>query len=377
MFQQDHEVVAMTSANDAMAETRFKEFLDLVEENTVRVSAPISSLRLVAAETPLSSTASDEERDTAQNGTHLFINADGVPFVGVRDTALASLYQRCGLMPTSIAKMPVYEQALVMNRIASYAGDDKFLACIVGGKLNAALSDGDSANSYRAIPQPLLYKQMRGVADTLNKSGNIAAFEGTWSYSQTMCRWVIGAKHTLGGKTYSTEISLYTSDTGDSAVRMDAALCDEHGGGILPMADPINIDHRKKNGTLDVIEAAQMLSAAADRGLQDLEDLQDIEIEHPYNCARRLAAKIGLPKKDSVEAIDVFFNLHPDITTMTAWELYSEVLGGIVQRYCEAHKKEPHLQMRMRGNLLKAKKAAWGRYDLAEPFVWEVKRREA
>lgn len=377
MFQNDHEVVTMSSANDVMAETRFKEFLDRVEENTVRVSAPISSLRLVAAENPLSATASDEERDTAQNGTHLFINADGVPFVGVRETALASLYQRCGLMPTAITKMPVYEQALVMNRIASYAGDDKFLACIVGGKLNAALSDGDSANSYRAIPQPLLYKQMRGVADALNKSGNISAFEGTWSYSQTMCRWVIGAKHMLGGKTYSTEITLFTSDTGDSAVRMDAALCDEHGGGILPMADPINIDHRKKNGTLDVIEAAQMLSAAADRGLQDLEDLQDIEIEHPYNCARRLAAKIGLPKKDSVEAIDVFFNLHPEIATMTAWELYSEVLGEIVNRYCQAHKKEPHLQMRMRGNLLKAKKAQWIRYDLAEPFVWEVKRKEA
>ena len=31
MFQNDHEVVTMSSANDAMAETRFKEFLDLVE----------------------------------------------------------------------------------------------------------------------------------------------------------------------------------------------------------------------------------------------------------------------------------------------------------------------------------------------------------
>lgn len=376
MFQKDDSVVSMASSNDAMAETRFKEFLDLVEENTARVSAPISSLRLVAAETPLSATAADEERDTAQNGTHLFITANDVPFVGVRDTAMASLYQRCGLMPTAITKLPIYEQAVVMNRLASYAGDDKFLACIVGGKLNAALSDGDSANSYRAIPQPLLYKQMRGVADALNKGGSINAFTGTWSYSQTMCRWGIDAHHTLGGKTYNTEIALFTSDTGDSAVRMDAALADERGG-ILPMADPINIDHRKKNAALDVLEAAQMLSAAADRGLQDLEDLQDIEIEHPYNCARRLAAKIGLPKKDSVEAIDVFFNLHPEITTMTAWELYSEVLGEIVNRYCQAHKREPHLQMRMRGNLLKAKKAQWARYDLAEPFVWEAKRKEA
>ena len=218
--------------------------------------------------------------------------------------------------------------------------------------------------------------QKIGVADALNKGGAINDFTGTWSYSQTMCRWGIDAHHTLGGKTYSTEIALFTSDTGDSAVRMDAALSDEHGG-ILPMADPINIDHRKKNAALDVLEAAQMLSAAADRGLQDLEDLQGIEIEHPYNCARRLAAKIGLPKKDSVEAIDVFFNLHPEIATMTAWELYSEVLGEIVNKYCQAHKKEPHLQMRMRGNLLKAKKAQWGRYDLAEPFVWEVKRKEA
>ncbi len=377
MFQRDDSVVTMTSANDVMAETRFKEFLDLVESNTERVTAPISSLRLVAADKPLSTTASEEEVDTAARGTHLFISADGVPFVGVRETALASLYQRCGLMPTSITKLPQYEQALVMNRLASYAGDEKFLACIVGGKLNAALSDGDSANSYRAIPQPLLYKQMRGVADALNKSGNISAFAGTWSYSQTMCRWVIDAQHALGGKTYSTEIALFTSDTGDSSVRMSASLCNAHGGDILPMADPILIDHRKKNGNLDVIEAAQMLSAAADRGLKDLEDLQDIEIENPFNCARRLAAKIGLPKKDSIEAIDVYFNLHPEKTTMTAWELYSEVLGSIVQRYCNAHSRDPHLQMRMRGNLLKAKKAAWSRYDTAEPFVWEVKRKEA
>lgn len=371
MFQMDDEVVAMSTREDAMAEERFKAFLDTVEANTVRVTAPVSSLRLIAAEKPLSANASDEELDTANFGTHLFLSADGVPVTGVRGVAMQSLYQRCGLMPTAIANLPVYEQALVMNRLASYS-KEKFLACVVGGKVNAALSDGESANSYRAIPQPLLYKQMRSVVDTLNKGGTVNAFAGTWSYAQTMCKWVVNAEHTLGGKAYDTEVSLYTSDTGDSAVRMSAALVDTRGA-VLPMADPILIDHRKKNGTIDVVEAAQMLSAAAERGLHDLEDLQDIDIENPQNAALAVAHRINLPKKDSVDFINAYFKLHPGTTTMTAWELYSNVLGRIVQRYCDTHSHNPQLQLRMRGNLLKAKKVQWSKYDTAEPFVWETR----
>ena len=366
----DYELVNMDTRSNAFAEKDFASFLDEMEEKTVRTGdVPVSSIRLTAVPSSNAMPAgmSDTEKDTADHGTHLFLSADGVPFVGIRETALPSLHQRIGIAQAALKDAPLDEAVSILNRIASYNRRDKFLAVVSDGKLNAALSDGASSMSYRVIKQRDVFNQMREIAVGLNNGAEPNGFSGIWSFASMGAQWIIDRRAHIGGKEFKTAVTLVTSDIGNNAINLSASLYAN--GMTIPMMSNLTIEHRKKNTSFNVLNAVQSLEEAASRSEQNLNDLADIPIANGENCAMHLAHDIGLPKRLSMRTISERGRLGElSGEDFNALDVYF-VLADVVNRYCKAQ-PSPSLQMRMRGNLLKAIGTIWSLYDRPEPFTW-------
>lgn len=366
----DSEIISVSSKNNQFAEKDFTDLLDEMEEKTVRTKqVPIKSIRLTAVPSSAAMPAgmSEVEKDTADHGTHLFLSADGVPFVGVRETALPSLYQRIGVAQAALKDAPLDEAVSILNRVASYNKKDSFLAVVSDGKLNAALSDGSSALTYRVIKQRDVFNQMREIAVGLNNGAEPNGFSGTWSFASMGAQWIIDRRAHIGGKEFKTAVSLVTSDIGNNAITLAAGLYAN--GMVIPMMSNLTIEHRKKNTSFNVLNAVQSLEQAASRSEQDLNDLADLHIEHGENCALHLAHDIGLPKRIMMQTISEHARLGElSGEDLSALDVYFVLADG-VNRYCKGQ-MSPRLQMRMRGNLLKAIGTVWSLYDTPEPFVW-------
>ena len=364
----DNTIMCFNSFTNTNAENEFLSHLEEMEEKTTRVTTHVNSMKFRCFEdtNEMPEGLSDEELDTVNFGTKLFLSADGVKFKGVRDCGISSIYDRVGLDARKASKMPSYEREYALNRMARLSSTDEVCLIVsVDGKVSAVLSDGESKNSYRIIRNVDMFHKMKEIAENVITGVEPTKFGGTWTYTQLGCRWVVDRNATLAGKTYKTAIFLSNSETGVGSMRMSLSL--DKDGMDIPVMTPISLAHRKRVDDINVADAVSQLENAIDSSLTEMEDLEFVTIHHVVRTIKSVSKTVGLPKKNVMEVISRWELTHSETATCNALELYM-LLAEAVSEYCKG--RTPQLQRIQQSNLLKVKGLDWSLYDLATPFEW-------
>ena len=359
--------------NGEFAEEDFANYLEEVKEATKWVTVPVKSLRFKKMDaSDMFVTPSDSERDTATEGTMLFVKGEHLPCVGIRECAIPSTRKRLGLDCKAMDIVSAETAAQMMTAVAEETSSRATtLVGIVDGKVNAMLSADAGQNSYQVFDSADVFEASKDMVEELvaAETTEPTKFVAQWGYDGFVARWETPIKQELQGRKFRTIIDMETSDIGESSVKYGASL--EVGGTRVPFMTPQAIEHRRKNSGLDVLEASEMVKAsvaelaknipaAMKAGMGRLRTLEMITINNPIETMDAMSVLVGLPKRAYVPVIRKYMTVYGNMPT-TALQLYLE-LSTVLDIY-ENRQHNFTNQNIVKGNLLKLLGADWGRHD--------------
>ena len=366
----DNEKISFTGN---FAEEDFASHLEEMKESTRWVTVPVKSMRFRKLdESDMFATPSDSEKDTATEGTGLFVKGEHLPCIGIRECAIPSIRRRLGLNCPAMDTVTATTAAEIMSDVAKESSDQATtLVGIVDGKVNAMLSADAGKNSYQVFDASDVFEASKEMVEELvaAESTEPTEFVAQWGYDGFVARWKTPIRQELMGRKYKTIVDMETSDIGESSVKYGASL--EIGGTRVPFMTPQAIEHRRKNSGLDVLEASEMVKAsiselgknipaAMKAGMGRLRTLEMINIDNPIETMDAMSNLVGLPKRAYVPVIRKYSSVHGNMPT-TALQLYLE-LSTVLDIY-ENRQHNFTNQNIVKGNLLKLLGADWGRHD--------------
>ena len=355
------------------SEIDFENHLEEIKQATRWVTVPVKSMRFRKLdESDMFATPSDSEKDTAMEGTGLFVKGEHLPCVGIRECAIPSIRRRLGLNCQAMDTVTATTAAEIMSDVAKESSDHATtLVGIVNGKVNAMLSTDAGKNSYQVFDSSDVFEASKEMVDEMvaAESTEPTEFVAQWGYDGFVARWKTPIKQELMGRKYKTIVDMETSDIGESSVKYGASL--EVGGTRVPFMTEQRIEHRRKNSGLDVLEASEMVKAsvtelgknipdAMKEGMSRLRTLEMITITNPVETMDAMSNLVGLPKRAYVPVIRKYSIIHGNKPT-TALQLYLE-LSTVLDIY-ENRQRNFTNQNIVKGNLLKLLGADWARHD--------------
>lgn len=319
--------------------------------------------------------ASDVERgaleDTAKNlGLALRIGGELYP---LRDTANKSLLDRAKINGTALPKLSRTELATVLNYCLHLFNRDALV--LIRDEKVTAVHSGDETD-YSILPIDQLLVALQGNLDA-RFTGNIFE-EGYADHSISSGAWkipnqregLIGTYVKMleahGQSKYADAlvpgIRFITSDTGVASAKVSALLL----GGTYPMhiGSCVAVDHRHQTTVKDFEAALDQLFAQFCDGVAKLQRLLDIRLEYPVNAMTRVCKKLCMPKKEALEAIQMFemaFGERP----ATAHDVYvamQEILFTL-----KAEQTPQSKLLSVEENMARALSLHWKDFDLAKP----------
>ena len=305
---------------------------------------------------------SEELRDTVLNGTGLAVEIKG-DFYGIRDCALQSLFRRCAISGDALNSISKSELTELLN-LCARTRDGKTKILIVEDKVSAFLSDDGNGLNYSALPSVGIFRMTEEkIAEMIGDEPE--GFFGVWTFSGIRCRWTLPIEKHLNGEDYKVQLSLSTSDVGTGAIEYSAALVGN--GKTIPIVSPIKVTHRLASQTADVSEVLDMMEAMIDDSVRNIDAMENVQIENPVNCMRRIMKFVKLPHAKSLEVIKDYENAY-DGQGDNAKNLYLKICD-VVNNYARSQKNMLYQNV-VRNNVLKVKGIDWKKYDLPGTFSW-------
>ena len=109
-----------------------------------------------------------------------------------------------------------------------------------------------------------------------------------------------------------------------------------------------------------LIKLIKMLDGAIDTGVKKLNRLLLVNIYNPKATMKRVAKKVNLPKKDTLQLIEEY---EPTVVN-TAFDLYMQLSKLLNNTHGWSQKEK------LQGDLYKLLGIDWGSYDLAGDYPW-------
>ncbi len=283
------------------------------------------------------------------NNTNLILKLDDTPYL-VRDCAIKSILARAKINGTALTKVDTSILAKILNYCMNVADGtalfrfsvlsplEKVLP-LVGSNLfltqsEEKISSVHSAkdSDYSILKLPELFSITN---DYLQFSYNGCNFEGSvFSHSQTSALWSISDVSltksyeellTLHGIEYDNilpAVRLTSSDIGvSSATLFPLFLIGDRQLPII-LGSPLKLEHKNKASLEDFEENLNLLHSTFQNAINNLSNLITIKIDNPVNCMISIIKKLGLPKKISLEAVEIFKTQIEDNDNVTAYDLY-------------------------------------------------------
>ena len=159
-----------------------------------------------------------------------------------------------------------------------------------------------------------------------------------------------------------------TSDVGVSAANLYPILLLGGSNRIVPLGDPLKLDH--KNGAdLDAFASSMdQLYACFKESIERQQQLLNVEIRYPYTTMLGVLKRIGITKKMSYEVADLFAGQSGVSSGCNAYQLYLAMSDVIFLAQCEG--ASAYRIAQLEENIARALRINWHEYDRPGDFKW-------
>lgn len=321
-----------------------------------------------------SSVSGDAIEDTAEN-LKLAIKVKD-KFFPLRDTAYKSLLDRAKINGTALPKLSREKLADVLNSCLALHRDSALL--LVRDEKVSAAHSGDNRD-YSVLEIDQLLDGLQKKMDERFPGNQFSS--GYVDHSITSASWTLpGQREDLldtytkllaaEGKTAMASklmpgIRFSTSDTGMASAKVSALLV-----GLqypIHIGSMIAVEHRRQSKVPDFVESLNMLFAQFGDSVARLSSLLSVYLDHPVNAMTAVCKRLALPKKASLEAVNMF-EMAVGNDTATAHDVFvaMQEIPFILKSGGASESKLLTLQE----NMARALTFNWREYDFAKEVKW-------
>lgn len=314
--------------------------------------------------------------DTMEN-TSLLLKVNGETYP-VRSCAIKSILERARISGHALNKVSKAVFTQILNYCMDVASGDSLIK--VADEKVSAVHGGDPKD-YAVLEMLPLVQTVQAILDRDFKGNNFltanfdhAIVTAIWSLDGQTNELMDTYRKAVAEKGITEAISarpglrFTTSDVGVSAANLYPILLIGGSNRIIPLGDPLKLDH-KHGANLDVFESGMdLLYASFKESIERQQQVLNVEIRYPYTTMLGVLKRIGITKKLSYEVADLFAGPNGVETGCNAYQLYLAMSDVIFLAQCEGASGTRIAQLEE--NVARALRINWHEFDRPGDFKW-------
>lgn len=314
--------------------------------------------------------------DTMEN-TSLLLKVNGETYP-VRSCAIKSILERARIFGHALNKVSKSIFTQILNYCMDVASGDSLIK-VADDKVSAV--HGGDPKDYAILEILPLVQCVRSILDrdfagnhflTANFDHSIVtaiwSLDGQANELMETYRQAVAEKGVTEAMSARPGLRFTTSDVGVSAANLYPILLLGGSNRIIPLGDPLQLDH--KNGAdLDAFASSMdQLYACFKESIERQQQLLDVEIRYPYTTMLGVLKRIGITKKMSYEVADLFAGQSGVSSGCNAYQLYLAMSDVIFLAQCEG--ASAYRIAQLEENIARALRINWHEYDRPGDFKW-------
>ena len=314
--------------------------------------------------------------DTMENTSLLLkVNGETSP---VKSCAIKSILERARISGHALNKVSKSIFTQILNYCMDVASGDSLIK-VADDKVSAV--HGGDPKDYAILEILPLVQCVRSILDrdfagnhflTANFDHSIVtaiwSLDGQANELMETYRQAVAEKGVTEAMSARPGLRFTTSDCGVSAANLYPILLLGGSNRIIPLGDPLKLDH--KNGAdLDAFASSMdQLYACFKESIERQQQLLDVEIRYPYTTMLGVLKRIGITKKMSYEVADLFAGQSGVSSGCNAYQLYLAMSDVIFLAQCEG--ASAYRIAQLEENIARALRINWHEYDRPGDFKW-------
>lgn len=314
--------------------------------------------------------------DTMEN-TSLLLKVNGETYP-VRSCAIKSILERARISGHALNKVSKSIFTQILNYCMDVASGDSLIK-VADDKVSAV--HGGDPKDYAILEILPLVQCVRSILDrdfagnhflTANFDHSIVtaiwSLDGQANELMEAYRQAVAEKGVTEAMSARPGLRFTTSDVGVSAANLYPILLLGGSNRIIPLGDPLKLDH--KNGAdLDAFASSMdQLYAYFKESIEQQQQLLNVEIRYPYTTMLGVLKRIGITKKMSYEVADLFAGQPGVSSGCNAYQLYLAMSDVIFLAQCEG--ASAYRIAQLEENIARALRINWHEYDRPGDFKW-------
>ena len=314
--------------------------------------------------------------DTMEN-TSLLLKVNGETYP-VRSCAIKSILERARISGHALNKVSKSIFTQILNYCMDVTSGDSLIK-VADDKVSAV--HGGDPMDYAILEILPLVQCVRSILDrdfagnhflTANFDHSIVtsiwSLDGQANELMETYRQAVAEKGVTEAMSARPGLRFTTSDVGVSAANLYPILLLGGSNRIIPLGDPLKLDH--KNGAdLDAFASSMdQLYACFKESIERQQQLLDVEIRYPYTTMLGVLKRIGITKKMSYEVADLFAGQSGVSSGCNAYQLYLAMSDVIFLAQCEG--ASAYRIAQLEENIARALRINWHEYDRPGDFKW-------
>ena len=314
--------------------------------------------------------------DTMEN-TSLLLKVNGETYP-VRSCAIKSILERARISGHALNKVSKSIFTQILNYCMDVTSGDSLIK-VADDKVSAV--HGGDPKDYAILEILPLVQCVRSILDrdfagnhflTANFDHSIVtaiwSLDGQANELMETYRQAVAEKGVTEAMSARPGLRFTTSDVGVSAANLYPILLLGGSNRIIPLGDPLKLDH--KNGAdLDAFASSMdQLYACFKESIERQQQLLDVEIRYPYTTMLGVLKRIGITKKMSYEVADLFAGQSGVSSGCNAYQLYLAMSDVIFLAQCEG--ASAYRIAQLEENIARALRINWHEYDRPGDFKW-------
>ena len=314
--------------------------------------------------------------DTMEN-TSLLLKVNGEAFP-VRSCAIKSILERARISGHALNKVSKAVFTQILNYCMDVASGDSLIK-VADDKVSAV--HGGDPKDYAVLEMLPLVQTVQAILDRDFKGNHFltanfdhAIVSAIWSLDGQANELMDTYRKAVAEKGITEAVSarpglrFTTSDVGVSAANLYPILLIGGSNRIVPLGDPLKLDH-KHGANLDAFESGMdLLYACFKESIERQQQLLNVDIRYPYTTMLGVLKRIGITKKLSYEVADLFAGQNGEETGCNAYQLYLAMSDVIFLAQCEGASGTRIAQLEE--NVARALRINWHEFDRPGDFKW-------
>ena len=364
------------------------EFLDFLrdrKEHSQWLTAPSKSLQLQSIEKDSAfgnlymqlyqhNGRAEILADTMEN-TSIMLSVQGQEYP-VRSCALKTILERARISGHALNKVSKEVFTQILNYCLGVASGDSLIK--VADEKVSAVHGGDP-DDYAVLEMLPLFEKVQDYLES--EFPGCHFMTGSFDHTLAMAIWSLDGQSDelldtyrrellakgLGNKVIRPGLRFMTSDVGVSGANLYPILLVGSANKIVPLGYPIKTEHSNRANMDYFDEQLRLLYARFEDAIEKQMKLMHIDIQYPYTAMLGALKRVGVTKKLSYEAADMFAAQN-GLDPCTAYEVFLAMTEVIFLAQCNGATAGKIAQLEE--YVARTLSINWHEYDRPGDFKW-------